>query len=163
VQTLQDLFAYNTWADARVFAVCREVDRAFLGAQATGTFGTIEDTLKHLVSVEDVYTRMLGDEPPEAMGPFEAYLSHDLAWFEERAKQLGAHYAALLANASADYLAAPLKVPWFDFPVTKHDGLLQVLSHSAQHRAQAFSVLGERGVVVPDLDYIIFVKHRAGK
>jgi hypothetical protein len=42
--------------------------------------------------------------------------------------------------------------------LTKHDGLLQVLSHSAQHRAQVFSVLGQRGIDVPDLDYVLFVK-----
>ena len=158
MDTLADLYAYNTWANAQVFAVCSAVDRVQLEARAAGTIGTIEDTLKHLVSVEDVYTRMLGDEPPEAIGPIEEYMRHDLAWFAERAAQLGAAYLALLANASADFFAAPLRVPWFDFALTKHDGLLQVLSHSAQHRAQVFSVLGERGVQVPDLDYILFVR-----
>ena len=41
-RTLKDLFAYNGWANAQVFAVCRDVDRARLEEQAAGTYGSIE-------------------------------------------------------------------------------------------------------------------------
>jgi uncharacterized damage-inducible protein DinB len=35
------------------------------------------------------------------------------------------------------------------------EGLIQVLTHSAQHRAQVLSTLGERGRQVPDMDYVV--------
>ena len=158
--TLEDLYAYNTWANAQVFAVCQGVDTAQLEAAAPGTTGTITDTLKHMIGVETVYSLMLRDRPIGDDGSREAFSAHDLAWFAEQAQRVGQSYAALLAGADDAFYAAPLHVPWFDFALTKHDGLLQVLNHSAQHRAQVLSTLGDRGVEVPDVDYVLFVESR---
>jgi uncharacterized damage-inducible protein DinB len=36
-----------------------------------------------------------------------------------------------------------------------------VISHSAQHRAQILSVLGERGFEVPGLDFVEFIEERS--
>jgi uncharacterized damage-inducible protein DinB len=159
MRSLQALYAYNAWANARVFAVCTGLDQTQLVERAPGTIGTIEETLKHMVSVEDVYARMLRGAPADG-GQREAYFAHDVSWFADRAAQLGRDYRDLLAQAGATLYDEPLVVSWFDFALTKHDGLLQVLSHSAQHRAQVFSVLGERGLDVPDLDYVLFVESR---
>jgi uncharacterized damage-inducible protein DinB len=160
MRTLRDLYAYNAWANARVFAACRDVDRAQLEQAAPGTFGSIHETLTHMVGVEDAYLYMLRGEMPAAMGPREEYYAHDFAWFAERSARLGAQYQELLAGAAENFYDAPLHVPWFDFALTRHDGFLQVLSHSALHRAQVFSVLGERGQQVPDLDYVLFVQSK---
>jgi uncharacterized damage-inducible protein DinB len=159
-RSLRDLYAYNAWANAFVFDQCQNLDRAQLEQQAPGTIGTLDETLKHLVRVEDAYVYMLRGDPLERMEPREEYVAHDLTWFAQRAAQLGGEYAALLASADAGYFDGALDVPWFDFALTKRDGLHQVLNHSAQHRAQVFSVLGERGMEVPDLDYVLFVQSR---
>lgn len=163
MRTLHDLYAYNAWANARVFAICREVDEARLEEEAPGTFGSITETLKHMVGVEAVYAQMLRDQPLGDKGEREEFFTHDLAWFGELAERLGQSYLALLAGASDGFYDEPLRVPWFDFALNKHDGLLQVLSHSAQHRAQVFSVLGQRGIAVPDLDYVLFVESKLPK
>jgi uncharacterized damage-inducible protein DinB len=147
-RTLRDLFAYNGWADELVFALCRDVDRARLEETAAGTVGTIEETLKHLAGVEDAYLDMLHDRPVGGGGSREEYFAHDLAWFATRSAEVRGGYSELLASADASFLAQPLNVPWFDFPLTKH---------SAQHRAQVLSVLGDRGVKVPDVDYILYL------
>ncbi len=157
VRTLRDLYAYNAWANAQVFGVCRDIDQAQMEAEAPGTFGTIAETLKHLVGVEDVYLLMLRTGSLDTAFSREEYFDHDLAWFAERSSQLGEKYAALLESAEPAFYDEPFKVPWFDFALTRHDGLLQVLSHSAQHRAQVLSVLGEREVKVPDVDFVLYV------
>jgi uncharacterized damage-inducible protein DinB len=131
------------------------VDRPKLEDQAPGTFGTIAETLQHLVVVEDVYARMLRGDSLERV---ESREDHDLQWFAERSARLGQEYAEILASAGDAYYDDELRVPWFDFRLTKHDGLLQVLSHSAQHRAQVFSILGARGLEVPDLDYVLYIQ-----
>ena len=163
MSTLHDLYEYNAWANAQVFAVCQSVDQAGLDEQAPGTFGSLTETLKHMVGVEAVYAQMLRDRPPGAEGAREEFYAHDLAWFAEMAARLGQMYLELVAGASDGYYDEPLHVPWFDFALTKHDGLLQVLSHSAQHRAQVFSVLGQRGIAVPDLDYVLYVESKLPK
>ncbi|MFI5272480.1 MAG: DinB family protein [Ktedonobacterales bacterium] len=160
MRTLRDLYAHNAWANARVFAVCRDADRQQLEDQAPGTFGTLAETLQHLVVVEDVYARMLRGEPLERV---EAREDHDLDWFAERSAQLGQEYVAIAATDDAAFYDDELRVPWFDFHLTKHDGLLQVLSHSAQHRAQVLSTLGARGVEVPDVDYVLYVEEHGAQ
>lgn len=46
----------------------------------------------------------------------------------------------------------------FDLCEQAADGLIQVISHSSQHRAQIRSVLGQHGVQVPDLDYVLMLR-----
>ena len=160
MRTLRDLYAYNAWANAQVFAVCRDVDQARLDEDAPGTYGSLTETLKHMVSVESAYLQMLRDKPLGTSETRQEFFAHDVEWFAETAARVGQMYIGLLGNASDAFYDEPLNVPWFDFALSKHDGLLQVLSHSAQHRAQVFSVLGQRGVAVPDLDYVLFVQRR---
>jgi uncharacterized damage-inducible protein DinB len=160
MRTLRDLYAYNLWANAQVFASCRDVDQTWIEENAPGTFGTLSETLKHMVGVEASYAQMLQDKPLGSEGSRDEFFTHDLTWFAETMARVGQIYIELLANASDAFYDEPLHVPWFDFALTKHDGLLQVLSHSAQHRAQVMSVLGQRGVAVPDLDYVLFVQSK---
>lgn len=161
-RTLKDLFAYNAWAHAVMFAVCGEREQAHLEAAAPGTLGTITETIKHMIGVEDVYAAMLRGRQIDEAGSREEYYNHDIAWYSERAVHLGTTYQDLLDQATSAFYDEPLQIPWFDFALTKHDGLLQVLSHSAQHRAQVLSALGALGVHVPDVDYVQFVQQRQG-
>lgn len=158
MRALTDLFAYNAWANAQVFATCLAADQARLDAEAPGTYGTIAETLKHLAQVEIVYAHMLRDEPLPPGEAREEFFAHGLAWFADAVTQVGQTYSALVASADDAFYAESLRVPWFDFALTKLAGLLQVLTHSAQHRAQVFSALGQHGVEVPNLDYVYFVE-----
>ena len=160
MRALTDLFAYNVWANAQVFATCLAADQARLDAEEHGTYGTLTETLEHLAQVELAYSLMLRDEPLPTGEARDEFFAHDLAWFADAVTQVGQTYSALVASANDAFYAAPLRVPWFDFALTKLDGLLQVLTHSAQHRAQVFSVLGQHGVEVPNLDYVYFVERR---
>lgn len=160
-RALRDLYAHNAWANARTLAACHSLNREQLEAGAPGTYGTIVDTIRHMVGVEDAYLYMLHDQSPERMGPPDIYFGQDADWFIQRSAELARGYADLVATLNPDTLDQPLRVPWFDFPLTKHDGLLQILTHSGQHRAQILSVLGERGLDVPNLDYVAFVEERS--
>jgi uncharacterized damage-inducible protein DinB len=52
---LEQLFAYNAWANALTFATCGRLDPSQLAAPAAGTTGTIAETLTPLVGVEVFY------------------------------------------------------------------------------------------------------------
>ena len=158
MQTLQELFEYNAWANALVFSTCLSLDATSLDAPAPGTVGTITQTLHHLAQVELVYSLMLQDIPLPSREALEEPFAHDLEWYASTVTQTGNTYLEILAHADEPFLRAPLQVPWFDFALAKHDGLLQVLTHSAQHRSQILSVLGQRGLTVPDLDFVLYLQ-----
>jgi uncharacterized damage-inducible protein DinB len=47
---LQDLARHNAWATKQILVYCRELDEQTMGATAPGTFGTIIETLRHLIN-----------------------------------------------------------------------------------------------------------------
>jgi uncharacterized damage-inducible protein DinB len=165
VETLRAMAAYNRWANRRVFARCGEVEDELLGAEAKGTRGTIEGTLKHAVMVEDGYLHFVRGtdalhghaDVPSFIAWYEA---HDLAWFAERADQLADEYERMLAEVDEAFLAVQFRVPWFKAPMTRREGIMQAFLHSTQHRAQVMSTLGERGLDVPNLDYPLMLDER---
>jgi len=162
VDDLRALVAYNRWANARVYEVCLGLDSAALRADAPGTTGSIERTLKHAVGVEDAFLALLrGQDPREALGPGATYYRRDLAWFFVRAEEIAFGFAALLGTADGELLSRPVHVPWFDREFAWRDCLLQALTHSLQHRTQICSVLGARGIEVPAVDYITMLDEAA--
>jgi uncharacterized damage-inducible protein DinB len=155
MQVYRAMVEYDRWANRKVFGLCRDLDADALGAEAKGTHSTIERTLKHLVGVSEAFLAMLRDqELREVLMPPKEYYGNDLAWFERRADENADRYEALLGAVDEAFFDAQMKIPWFDHKVTKRDAFLQSLTHALQHRSQVCSTLGERGVAIPDMDYV---------
>ena len=154
MQTLRRMARHNAWANARVFDTCAAIAPEQLSDEAKGTYGSVGETLAHLVEVEDIYLLMLRGDDLGAVTKDESYLSHDSTWFANRSRELGNDYRDMLNAYDEDWLSETFVVPWFGFPITRRDGLLQTWMHSAQHRAQVLSALGSHGIEVPDVDYI---------
>jgi len=154
MQTLLDLARYNDWANQRVFDASKALSTADLSAEAKGTYGSVQETLAHLVEVEDIYLLMLQGGDVSKLTGDDSYMSHDTDWFANRSRELGAEYQALLAAKDQTWLSDLFTVPWFGFPMSHRAGLLQAWTHSAQHRSQILSELGSHGLETPDIDYI---------
>ncbi|CAN5715987.1 hypothetical protein BH23CHL2_BH23CHL2_21780 [soil metagenome] len=61
---LIDGFRYNTWATRELLALSRELPQEQLDATAVGAYGSIIDTLRHIIFWEasDV-ARLTGEQP----------------------------------------------------------------------------------------------------
>ena len=158
MQDLVALYRHNAWANARVFEAALRADPALLSQPAPGTRDTVQGTLAHLARVEYVYLALLEGTPREQLETRESYEAHDLDWLRSHLQTLGSRYLSLLERITAERLAQPLDIPWFDFPISGRDGLLQVLTHSSQHRSQVLSWLSARGLPTPDLDYVLMLR-----
>jgi len=158
MQDLVILFHHNTWANAKVFDLAAQQDPRTLQASALGTRDTVTGTLAHLASVEYAYLAMLEQRPPSSREEVMRWAAHDLTWFPEQMRQIGEAFVRLLESTTDDSLGLPLNVAWFDFQMTRRDGLIQVLSHSAQHRSQVLSWLSTQGIQTPDLDYVLMLR-----
>jgi uncharacterized damage-inducible protein DinB len=157
MQDLADLFRHNAWANAKVFDLVVGLDPEVVALEASGTRDTVADTLKHLALVEHVYLALIEQRPLETLEERTTFQAHAVEWFAAHVRELGEAYVGLVeSNAPRDW-GRDLAIPWFDFAVTAREGLLQVLSHSAQHRSQVLSWLSGRGVQTPDLDYVLML------
>jgi uncharacterized damage-inducible protein DinB len=156
MQELIDLYRHNAWANDKVLAVAEELDAGMLEAEAPGTRDTVRGTLAHLTRVEDLYLALINGKPRSSLEPTEAYAAHDLGWMRGRLRELGASYLQAIESATPEILSQRLEIA-VQHPVTARDGLLQVLTHSSQHRSQVLSWLSAQGVTTPDLDYVLML------
>lgn len=159
---LPELLRYNTWANTRVCETCAGASPELLTAPAPGTIGTVLATVAHLTRMEEAYCALLQKDSVAPMEPREAFESRDMAALGRRLAELGTTFRAWVERATAEELARQLPITWLDFEVSAREALLQVLSHSAQHRSQVLSVLGAQGIEVPDLDYVLLLQQERG-
>lgn len=142
---LIDAFNHNAWATDMVLNVCRELSDDQLDATATGTFGSVIETLRHIVSSEASYYRRLSGDTPE--------------WYSDQLESADvgtlAGHAADLAGRWQRFLATPFDaertfvIPWdddIDRDVPAGVVLVQALHHAGEHRTQVCTTLTAIGV-----------------
>jgi uncharacterized damage-inducible protein DinB len=161
MQELINLYRHNAWANERVFALAQDVEASLLEADAPGTRDTVRGTLTHLARVEYVYLTMIQGKPRESVESREDYEAHDLAWMRRHLQEIGEGFVRTIETATADVLARRIDIA-VEFPVTARDGLLQVLTHSSQHRSQVLSWFSAQRVPTPDLDYVVMLGEQRG-
>jgi uncharacterized damage-inducible protein DinB len=156
MQELIDLFRHNAWANERVFTLAQEMEAGLLEVSAPGTRDTANGTLAHLARVEYVYLSLIQGQPRASLEARETYEAHDLVWLRRNLQETAAGFIRVIETATQEVLAHRLEIA-ITVPVTARDGLLQVLTHSSQHRSQVLSWLSAQGVPTPDLDYVVML------
>ena len=152
---MQDAFAHNTWATLRVIDTCAGLSPEQLETNVPGTYGSIIDTMRHLVAADSNYLFVCSGER-EAPG-IEDEDRLDLAELRAAIERFGPAWTRLLA---AD--------PDPDGVLTRHrpDGsettaplgirLAQVVHHGTDHRSQICTALTSLGIEPPYIDVWAF-------
>ena len=147
---LEPFFRHSSWATDGLLDVCEQLMDEQLDATLPGSYGTIRETLVHLVACEQRYIDRLGGEPaPDRVREGEA---PDLALLKRAAETSGAELARLASNASAAWLAEGVTEYGLRFEGEAIVLLVQILSHSTEHRTQVMSMLSALGSGPSDLD-----------
>lgn len=147
---LVHLFAHNVWANLRVIDACAALADEQLDATATGTYGSVRDTLVHMVAAESRYLSAFSGEPPQA-SPWEGTPFPGFGLLRERAAANGNAFVRLVSELDDDRVlqgtrgGQPYSVPARVF-------IVQAINHATEHRAQVAVILTQRGVEPPVLD-----------
>lgn len=143
------LFRQNTWASLKLLDFCAGLSDEQLDATATGTYGSIRETLVHLVIygevsfVERVNGKVPPHLPPEGRFPgFEA-LGDIVRWAGEELLQLA-------LSARADTLVVE-RFPEGTEEYKLADLMVQAVSHSIEHRTQVSTIITQLGLEPPDM------------
>jgi uncharacterized damage-inducible protein DinB len=146
VNGLLVLVRHKTWATLRLIEYCRELADEHLEATIPGTYGTIRATLGHVVHADDDYFSMItGDPWPEPLSDQPIPLD-ELA---ERIRRLGARWEVLAEDAD---LASREAVADDGVRMPSGVTMAQAIHHADDHRTHVLSILGARGLEVPELD-----------
>lgn len=146
--SLTTLFSHNLWANLRLLEQCAELTDEQLDATISGAFGSIRDTLEHIVNAEQSYFSRISTGQPRRRPENAAPLT--LAEMAESARTTG---AGLIEWAPKVQAGDTVRVDWEGAPrdVPKTIILTQVINHATEHRAQIMAIMTQLGVEPPDL------------
>jgi len=146
---LADAFDHHTWATLQLMDTCRELTDPQLDAPVLGGFGSILDTLRHVVGGEAGYLFALSggrvaEVDEEAL---------DLDGLHAAMARLGAEWAGVLADADdPDLAVARLRDDGTRSIAPLGIRLAQVLHHGSDHRSQVCTALTLLGIEPPAID-----------
>jgi len=145
---LTTLFAHNTWANLKLLDFCERLSDAQLDATAIGCFGSIRDTLWHIVGGEVSYVeRVNGKLPPTPVSPDQfpgfAALKDAVRWAGDELLQLAlsARQDTLVREPPPDYI----------FQYRLASLMVQAINHATEHRAQISAIITQLGMEPPDM------------
>lgn len=153
---LLEAFRHNAWANQRLIAFCQELSAEQLDAKASGTFGTILETLNHLVAADAGYLPRVKVQRPEWAGD-----DADIKGLDVLAARVDE--AAKLWEA---YLPSPLDAK---HKLSLDDGayeaqasvpVVQALHHANVHREQVCAILTSLGIEPPDLQVWAYAEEK---
>ena len=147
--TLTELIRYNNWASQQVLETCQKLGEDQLATPIPGAYGTIRDTLTHMITSEASYVRLLTGSRPQPSFQWEDQPS--LAELMTFAAQVG---QALVDAVNRVPLTHRLSEEWQGRQL-HYNALLvfiQVVNHGIEHRTNITTVLNQKQQNPPGVD-----------
>ncbi|MGZ5214096.1 MAG: DinB family protein [Actinomycetota bacterium] len=146
---LEDAFAHHVWATIRSIDACLALTPEQLGTAVPGTYGSILETVRHLVGADSSYLFVTSGErtspiDEDRMGLPElraAMESHGAAWSRLLAEDLDPDAVLVRRRDDGSETHAPMGIR-----------LAQALHHGTDHRSQICTALTTLGVEPPFID-----------
>lgn len=147
--TLVEFIRYNQWANQQVLAACSVLSEGQLTSVIPGTYGSVRETLNHMLRAEAGYiNRITGNGPRPPFKEGDQVSIAELATFAE---QVGTAFLAVVEavpptqnvheeenGLTMDYQARHL--------------FMQVINHGINHRTDVTTFLNSQGISVPEID-----------
>lgn len=156
--TLTRLFQHNLWANVQLLELCAGLTDAQLDATMIGTFGTIRETLTHIVTAERSYfTRISTGQRYQGPADAPPITVADLRALARKTGQ------GLIEWAPKVQPTDTVQIDWDGTMVAVPCTVLltQAINHATEHRAQIMAILTQLGIQPPELDgWSYFDAHR---
>ncbi len=146
--SLTVLFRHHVWANLRLFRACTELTNDQLTQSLLGTFGSIFDTLHHIVTAERAYISRIitgkRDNTPADAPPLS------VADMISLTQQTGLLLIDWVEKIQADDI---VEIDWDGTirHVPKTILLTQAINHATEHRNQVMTILTQLGIDPPHL------------
>jgi uncharacterized damage-inducible protein DinB len=149
-EALAEFYKHNLWANLRLIDFCAALNDEQLDATTPGTFGSVRNTLLHIIANEEHYIGLLTNQSPvaplrqkEGFPGFESLREHALRSGDKLA-QISTKVdpeQILRGEFRGEAYAIPVLIP-----------LIQAINHATEHRAQVATILTQQCLQPPVLD-----------
>jgi len=146
---LDDAFAHHVWASLRLIDACLSLTPEQLDATVPGTYGSILETMRHVVGGDTYYLSHLTGDPAREVDSEHmdlrdlrtAMQADERTWIELLAQDL-----------DADAVVKDVDEDDYERDATIGIRLAQALHHGTDHRSQICTALTTLGVQPPGID-----------
>jgi uncharacterized damage-inducible protein DinB len=147
--TFLEFILYNNWANQQVLQACQKLSEEQLAAVIPGAYGTIRDTLEHIIRSEGYYLTLLTGSRPQPL-----FIWGTWPGFTEMAA-----YAAHIGNALVDMAQHTLPTGQvaveYQGKILHYQALavfIQIINHGIEHRTNITTILNQGLQSPPDVD-----------
>ena len=147
---LEDAFGHHAWATLQVIDACAAISPEQLETAVPGTYGSILDTLRHLVESDAWYLFVTGGgERP----PLDDADHMSLPELRSAMEESGGGWSRLMeADLDPDAVLVRRRPDGSETHAPVSIRLAQALHHGTDHRSQICTALTTLGVEPPDID-----------
>ena len=146
---MEDAFAHHVWATLRLVDTCLPLSSEQLETPVLGTYGSILETVRHLVGADASYlftmtggrTSLIDEDRMDLPELRAAMEGHGAAWSQLVAQDLEPDAITVRRRDDGSETHAPMGIR-----------LAQALHHGTDHRSQICTVLTTLGVEPPAID-----------
>jgi uncharacterized damage-inducible protein DinB len=150
---LDDAFAHHVWATLRLIDASLPLTREQLEAAVAGTYGSILETMRHLVEADTYYLAHLTSDPAREIDSGQMGL-----------RELGAAMEAdertwielLAGDLDADTVVKDVDEEGYERDASIGIRLAQAIHHGTDHRSQICTALTKLGLEPPLIDVWTF-------
>lgn len=145
---LTTLYRHHLWANLLLFEQCATLNSEQLAARIPGSFGTIAETIQHIVNSEKSYFSRISTGKRYNF-PDEIPLM-TMAEMLDSLRQTGEGFIEWASKVQAEDV---VEIDWDGVMryVPKTILLTQVINHATEHREQIKAILTEMGIEPVDL------------
>jgi uncharacterized damage-inducible protein DinB len=147
--TLAELIRYNNWANQQVLEACEKLSEEQLAATLPGSYGTVRETLEHIIRGEAFYVSILTGQRPLPSFQWEA--NPTLAEMKGYAAQVGNALVEAIQRISPTELVYE-EDEGKKFHYQAIVVFIQVINHGVEHRTNITTILGAGQLEPPEVD-----------
>ena len=153
---LADAFGHHAWATLRLIDTCLALTPEQRGTSVAGTYGSILETMRHLVGADSSYLFVLtGGRVPEILED-----SMDLAELRTAMEGNGAAWSSLLEqDLDPGFVVVRHRDDGTESQAPMGIRLAQAVHHGTDHRSQICTALTGLGLEPPEIDAWDFAAH----
>lgn len=154
------LAAYNRWANARLYDACAGLSDADRKLDRRGFFGSIHNTLNHILVGDRAWLDRVEDIDSGAVA-LDAVLFDDFSALRDARTLEDERVDRVLARMDEARMAGDLV--YRNVAGTRHRTPMRLVfthlfNHQTHHRGQVHDMLSQAGATPPELDLIYYVR-----
>ncbi|MCY4002284.1 MAG: DinB family protein [Rhodospirillales bacterium] len=154
------LAAYNRWANARLYDACAGLSDAARKLDRRGFFGSIHNTLNHILVGDRAWLDRVEDIDSGAIA-LDAVLFDDFAALRDARTVEDERVDRVLARMDEARMAGDLvyrNVAGTRYRTPMRLVFTHLFNHQTHHRGQVHDMLSQAGARPPELDLIYYVR-----